>query len=966
MFAPPDLLTTVMQQRKKISAVVGLLLCLQAAPAQNFTGGFGFVLPKFDSAQSPFLPRFSTMPISNSGRVSVSGSNFVVNGQPYRFWGVNITSGACFPLQSQASAIAARAAKMGINLVRFHHVDNPWSGNDGSLFVGGQSTRTLNPLTLNRLDYLIYQLKRHGIYTNMNLNVSRTFNSLDGVANADSLLEFAKGVTVFDPQLIALQKEYAAQLLGHVNPYTGIKLAQDPALAMVEMINENSLYGMWKDDELQPQAQGGWLIARHQRLLDSLWNRFLLDRYGTQAALQTAWQTGAGTSTERIADGGFEAAALHPNWQHELHNGAVASFARVSGAAAVGNGAARIAIANATGTGWHIQFKHVGFSLQKDTAYKIRFWARASAPRPVEVSLLRNDAPYTWYGGFTANLTTAWQQFTATIAPNENITNGRLSFNLGSASDTVWIDDVSLAEPVRLAFDPGENLTAQNLQRSLYSQRNEYARQRMKDLAIFYNGLQKKFLDNMRQFLKDSVGVLAPITGNNAFTGIQEGWQNDSLDYYDDHSYWDHPSFPGMGWDPNNWLINNTPLVRQPGLDAIPSALSGIGLHNKPFTVSEYNHASPNRYRVEMVPAIAAYGAFHGMDGLMFFEYNGGGPTSWNDEATDNFFSLYRDHSVMGHFPAAAHAYRQALIAEGQPLLVNFSEDDVYNSYRYDNTGRWGKYTPYDKRLQLTHSLRAGTYRHPQDFSAQTLPAPQSGLFTTSTNETRLNTTTGLLTTATPRYASMTGFLNNTANTAAGPMTLVSANNFAAISWVSLNEKPLATGDTSFLVLSAVQQNAGMQWGPGNNTVGSNWGTAPSSQFPLAVTLRFNITGNCLLVHLLDGTGQRKATKVATAVAPNVFEVTFDQQADQTLWYALEMLKPDAVEWMGTADANWFNAANWSCGRLPGPNSKVVINSGKTYYPTVAGADVTVWSLQVNSGATVNVASGFALHTQGR
>jgi len=43
----------------------------------------------------------------------------------------------------------------------------------------------------------------------MNLNVARQFNELDGVPDADSLIEFGKGVTLFDPQLITLQKEYA-------------------------------------------------------------------------------------------------------------------------------------------------------------------------------------------------------------------------------------------------------------------------------------------------------------------------------------------------------------------------------------------------------------------------------------------------------------------------------------------------------------------------------------------------------------------------------------------------------------------------------------------------------------------------------------------------------------------------------------------------------------------------------------
>ncbi len=943
-----------------------LLLLSILASAQNFSGGFNFAFPYNDSTQSPFLPKFSTVPIDVAGKVTVSGNNFVVRNQPYKFWGVNITSASCFPPVAEASGIAAHAAKMGINLVRFHHVDNPGWGTEASIFVDGQSTRTLNPVTQNRLDHFIYQLKQHGIYTNMNLNVSRTFNSLDGVPDADSLKEFAKGVTVFDPQLIALQKEYAAQLLGHLNPYTGKKLSEDPALAMVEIINENSLFGMWKDDVLRPQAQGGWLTWRHHRMLDSLWNAFLLNKYGSQANLQTAWTAGAGSSTERIAGGGFEGAALHPNWENELHGGAAATFTQQSGNAGSGTQSALVAIGTATGIDWQIQFKHVGFTLQKDTAYKIRFWARAAAPRTMGVALMRNDAPYTWYGGFTAKLTTAWQQYTAIITPSEDIASGRLSFSLGAQADSVWIDDVSVAEPVRTAFNAGENLGSGNIQRSLYSQQADYARQRMKDLSVFYIGLQKSFLEDMRNYLRNTLGVTAAVTGNNAFTGIQEGFQNENLDYYDDHAYWDHPSFPGIPWDSDNWLINNTPMVKQNNFGAISSALSGIALNNKPLTVSEYNHAAPNRYRVEMVPAMVAYGSFHGMDGLMFFEYNGGDAGTWATDVCNNFFAIHRDHAVMGLFPAAAYAYRNKLVAEGDPYLVNYSENDIYNSYLKDNTGRWDKYTPYDKKIQLSRVLRTGTYHDPAGYTAQVLPTPENGSYTTSTAETKLNTTTGILTTATSRYAGMAGFLNNAANTVAGPMKLLAANNFAAITWISLNNKSLQAGDTSFIAISSKQQNTGMVWAGNNTTLGSNWGTAPTSQFPLAVSLQFNVTGSCMLVHTLNSSGQRIATRTVAAVSPNTFDVTFDQQTDQTLWYALEVLPPNTIEWTGTVSNDWFNAANWSCNQVPGPLSKVIINSGKANYPIINSASVIIWSLQVNTGASVNVTSGFRLTTQGQ
>jgi len=539
-----------------------------------------------------------------------------------------------------------------------------------------------------------------------------------------------------------------------------------------------------------------------------------------------------------------------------------------------------------------------------------------------------------------------------------------LSFNIGSGTGTIWIDDVSLMQSQRTAFNNGEDLTNLNIQRTLYSQRADFSKQRIKDLAIFYNGLQKNFLEDMRNYLRNTLGVTAPITGNNAFTGIQEGFQNENLDYYDDHSYWDHPNFPGAGWDPANWTIANTPMVKQNEFGAIAGAFSGIPLNNKPMTVSEYNHAAPNRHRVEMVPAMAAYGAFQGMDGLMFFDYNSDVPTSWAADICNNFFSIHRDHSVMSLFPAAAFAYRNHLITEGVPFLINYSEDDIYNSYQKDASGRWGKYTPYDKKIQLSQVVRVGTYHDPTGYTAQTLPVPQNASYTTSTAETQLNTTDGLLTTVTPKYISIAGYLNTAVNKAAGPVTILSANDFGAITWVSLNNKNLGSGDTSFIAIAAKQQNTGMGWANGNTTLNSNWGAAPVSQYPLNVSMRFTLPGSCLLVHTLNPQGQRMATKSIIANTPNTFDVVFDQSTDHTLWYALEVLATNATEWTGAVNTDWFNAANWCCGQVPGPLSKVVINSGKPNYPLVT-SNTTIWSLRVNAGAVFNVAGGVNVIAQG-
>ena len=53
-----------------------------------------------------------------------------------------------------------------------------------------------------------------------------------------------KLVDLFDPDLIAAQRRYAADLLGHVNAYTHARYADEPGVGLVEINNENSLF-MW-------------------------------------------------------------------------------------------------------------------------------------------------------------------------------------------------------------------------------------------------------------------------------------------------------------------------------------------------------------------------------------------------------------------------------------------------------------------------------------------------------------------------------------------------------------------------------------------------------------------------------------------------------------------------------------------------------------------------------------------------
>jgi len=188
-------------------------------------------------------------PAGKSGFITIrDGRLATADGKRIRFWGVNLSGKGCLPPKEHAEAMAERLARWGVNCVRFHFFDRP--APNGIIDASRNDTRRLDPEYLDRLDYLTARLKAWGIYSDINLNVARSYKAGDGVRDHE-LLGFAKGLTYFDPRLLELQREYARALLTHKNPYTGNEYRHEPSVAIVELVNENSLVEAWMDGRLR-------------------------------------------------------------------------------------------------------------------------------------------------------------------------------------------------------------------------------------------------------------------------------------------------------------------------------------------------------------------------------------------------------------------------------------------------------------------------------------------------------------------------------------------------------------------------------------------------------------------------------------------------------------------------------------------------------------------------------------------
>lgn len=245
-------------------------------------------------------------PAGKDGYLQIRDGHFSTpDGKRFRIWGVDITDFAKgsvhFPPKSDTPFWAATLSRLGINCVRLHYFDVP--APRGILAADRDDTREFDPEQLDRLDFLVAELKKQGIYSDLNLNVGRRYKAGDGVRDY-ALIGEGKALTFFDPRLIELQKEYARKLLTHYNPYTKSEYRNEPAIAIIEIVNENSIVAAWDRGRLRGTKSSGppagWqdIPPSYERELTDLYHSWLAHQRPAQEA-----------STPRLAPDEFSGAS---------------------------------------------------------------------------------------------------------------------------------------------------------------------------------------------------------------------------------------------------------------------------------------------------------------------------------------------------------------------------------------------------------------------------------------------------------------------------------------------------------------------------------------------------------------------------------------------------------------------------------------------------------------------------------
>ncbi|MDD4425741.1 MAG: hypothetical protein PHS40_07440 [Mariniphaga sp.] len=260
----------------------------------------------YDSASLIGLEEWHSEPAGEYGRIEVRGDKLFYNNREMKLWGLNNTYGACAPDKEMADKRAAFYKKYGVNSVRLHKYADGY-GRSG--IQSEESFVQLEEEALNRMDYYVHALKESGIFVKLSPtfgvkigpgDISRVpFHREIGDITKDKRIRATYGAVYLSEEIQDMQIEQTLNVLNHVNAYTGMKYADDPAIFCVELFNEDAV--LWNG--------GNWSLERYPTIRKRTAQQFsgwLLEKYGSEENWRNSW----GEEVIYVDAAGLERSAL--------------------------------------------------------------------------------------------------------------------------------------------------------------------------------------------------------------------------------------------------------------------------------------------------------------------------------------------------------------------------------------------------------------------------------------------------------------------------------------------------------------------------------------------------------------------------------------------------------------------------------------------------------------------------------
>ena len=801
-------------------------------------------------------------PAGEKGRLAVDRDGHFVDaeGRRVRFLGTNITFGEAFPDHERAEQLARRLATMGINGVRIHHIDlnvAPWG-----IWKDKPWRDELDPGQLDKLDYFLAQLKKNGIYVDLNLHVSHRYwlgkdYSKDGLKDNSErtrlLPHYAKGLDRIEEDFIAQQKDYARMLLGHTNAYTGLTYAEDTGIGIVEINNEGSFH------DLNPMT----LPAYYRDRIQAKFNDWLRLKYGTSAALRGAWGSPVPLGEELFVN--------KPVCQEP-------KYIRIQ---ADSPQAVRITLTEKPEQAYQAQVLWPGLTLEEGELYTLSFSARSEVPRDIPYQIRHQVAD--WHNcGLNGKMRAGkeWTDHKTTfIATNVKPGFTRLDLTLGSTPlGTFEIKNMSLRKGGDKGLLPDESLEAGTVRPVRYGTGFPG---RAADWRAFAFYVEDCYDRQFKQLIREELGYKGLLFDTQCSYGGFPGLiREKGFDVIDLHSYWQHPSFPEQSWSRSVWFVNNRSMADNPDKGSNLGGLAVWRVAGMPLTVTEYDHPAPNSYVAEMFPMVATYAALQDWDGVFQFDWgqHGGGVNR-----ISSFFDLQNHPAKLAFLPAAAVIYRAAAVAPLQttaqltlpggnktepfaganPGLKKLWEDAGLQREEYVSRRLSLRFDPVAERPSLA---RGGD-------------AQSTSPLTWEKGSFRLDV---------PAAKAIVGAVTGKTHafTDAAVTLDPSASGFAALTLTAMDLKPVRASGTLLLTVAGAVENTDMGWNENRTTVGTNWGKAPTLCEAVKGTATLCTDAKHATVYALDGKGKRKG-EVPSTLKDGRLTFRMGPEA-ATLWYEIE------------------------------------------------------------------------------
>ena len=189
----------------------------------------------------------------------------------------------------------------GYNLFRIFDID----------LMSTRKSLSISPELLDKVDYLVSQMGRQGIYLHLTLLGYGLFQEVPPPLKHNPAVQgrecdFKARMYLGDPEMRRIWLYGAETLMNHVNPYTGLAWKDDPAIACIEPYNE----------------QESGLLARYISseaiigAMDQRFRQWLKAKYQAPETMAKAWTDAATASFDQVAVPARNLAFVPPyfNW----------------------------------------------------------------------------------------------------------------------------------------------------------------------------------------------------------------------------------------------------------------------------------------------------------------------------------------------------------------------------------------------------------------------------------------------------------------------------------------------------------------------------------------------------------------------------------------------------------------------------------------------------------------------------